>query len=516
MSVNRLAYTIAFIFTILGCVTILFRVAHTNENQKIAKTEAWQLQYELYFEPETSSSRIVIYLPDDTPNYHLSKENLTYNNLLVDNVKSKHQAGRRIVGFPLRKTEISGVSGLFELTHRKVKAKTRHFSNEDRSFYLRAEKHIEVTHTHIKELSENFIDKKIKTPQLIEQIFEFCVTNLVRSDDSTMTGALQVIQEQEAVPIGRARAMVALSRASQIPARIVTGFVLRTEMESVPHTWVEVYHKKQWHSFDPTYSYEWQVPPNYFPIVRNLAKIVSLIGDTELAVKYQIRAKMASMNKSTLEATQSLWSIFNLVRLPIGMRNVMAIILLIPIGALITAFLRHLIGLQTYGTFAPTLLALSFVMADWRTGIVIFLIVLLIGIIGRILMDRIKLLMVPRLGLILTLVIGIMTFAVSMFEYFNLTPSANAVLLPTVILVMMIERFYITELEDGIKHALQLLLGTCVVGFVCYLILDSVILREHMIRFPESLFFVIAMLILIGRYSGYRLSELVRFRDLSR
>jgi hypothetical protein len=35
-----------------------------------------------------------------------------------------------------------------------------------------------------------------------------------------------------------------------------------------------------------------------------------------------------------------------------------------------------------------------------------------------------------------------------------------------------------------------------------------------MLRFPETLGLVMAAQLLIGRYTGYRLSELFRFRDL--
>ena len=43
-----------------------------------------------------------------------------------------------------------------------------------------------------------------------------------------------------------------------------------------------------------------------------------------------------------------------------------------PLGALLTAVLRTIIGIRTFGTFTPTLLALAFVYNDWRTGLVVF------------------------------------------------------------------------------------------------------------------------------------------------
>ena len=60
--------------------------------------------------------------------------------------------------------------------------------------------------------------------------------------------------------------------------------------------------------------------------------------------------------------------IFDLRRLPIELHEVLKVILLLPLGALVTAIVRTIVGLRTFGTFTPTLLALSFVYNDWLTG----------------------------------------------------------------------------------------------------------------------------------------------------
>ena len=38
---------------------------------------------------------------------------------------------------------------------------------------------------------------------------------------------------------------------------------------------------------------------------------------------------------------------------------------------------------------------------------------------------------------------------------------------------------------------------------------------DHMFRFPETLGFIMAGQLIIGRYTGYRLSELFRFREFA-
>jgi hypothetical protein len=184
-----------------------------------------------------------------------------------------------------------------------------------------------------------------------------------------------------------------------------------------------------------------------------------------------------------------------------------------PLGALVTCVFRNVIGMKTSGTFTPTLLALSFVFADWHTGLVILVAAMILGIATRYLIDGLKLLILPRLGIMLTLIIFCIVYGISTLEYFRVAPGTHAVLLPMVILTMLVERFYITTQEDGPGVAMQHLAGTAIVGFCCYLILRWGTVAQLLLAYPESHFFTIAAMVLIGRYTGYQLLEPWRFRD---
>ena len=59
------------------------------------------------------------------------------------------------------------------------------------------------------------------------------------------------------------------------------------------------------------------------------------------------------------------------------------------------------------------------------------------------------------------------------------------------------------------------LLGTLVIAASISLILSLHAVVRHMLRFPETLGLIMAVQLLIGRYTGYRLSELLRFREFA-
>jgi len=211
----------------------------------------------------------------------------------------------------------------------------------------------------------------------------------------------------------------------------------------------------------------------------------------------------------------ALVAITDLTRLPSDMRGTLAILLLLPVGALVTAVFRNVIGLSTFGTFTPALLALSFLYSDLLTGLIIFALVLTIGLVTRAMLDRLKLLMVPRLGVLLALVVVCLTMAVSALDYLGLTLSAQAVILPMVIMTMLVERFYVCREEDGPRIAWRLLAGTVFVAGCCLLLLRWQWLGGAFLSYPELVLLVASGLLLVGRYSGYRLGELIRFRDLA-
>jgi hypothetical protein len=87
-------------------------------------------------------------------------------------------------------------------------------------------------------------------------------------------------------------------------------------------------------------------------------------------------------------------------------------------------------------------------------------------------------------------------------------------LLPFVILTFTIERFFIITEEAGPRKALWTAAGSAVVAAMTYGIIDLEPLQLTFFVYPELLFAVAAFQLLLGRYTGYRLSEYIRFRRM--
>ena len=211
------------------------------------------------------------------------------------------------------------------------------------------------------------------------------------------------------------------------------------------------------------------------------------------------------------EARTPLKNILDLHSLPHKLKEPITVVLILPIGALFTAFVRTIIGIRTFGTFSPTLLALAFVYNDFKSGLCIFVVVIATGFISRGVLDRLKLLLVPRLSIILTLVVMLMVLGIAVMNYFKeLAPAGETVLLPMVILTNLVERFYVTTEEDNFVYAVRLMIRTLLMALVIYLLLNWRDLGNLLFDNPELHFFTVAILVVMGRYTGYRLTELVR------
>jgi hypothetical protein len=134
----------------------------------------------------------------------------------------------------------------------------------------------------------------------------------------------------------------------------------------------------------------------------------------------------------------------------------------------------------------------------------------------RRLLDRYHLLQVPRIAFLLSLVVIVLIGTTVAANYHDLPVTRYFSLFPMVILTGMIERFWTLETEDGTTASFKTLLGTMLIAATISLVLSIHAVVHHMIRYPETLGLIMAAQLLIGRYTGYRFSELFRFRDLAR
>lgn len=206
---------------------------------------------------------------------------------------------------------------------------------------------------------------------------------------------------------------------------------------------------------------------------------------------------------------------FSLLQLPVNAQQNFKILLTIPIGAFIILLLRNFIGLTTFGTFMPVLIALAFRETHVVWGITLYIIIVSLGLLARFYLDQLRLLLVPRLAAILTIVIILMIFISILSQNLGLESGLSVALFPMVILTMTIERMCITWDERGAYEAIKAGVGSLVAAVIAFVAMSYTPLQYLIFAFPELLLVLLALILWFGQYRGYRLLELFRFRALA-
>lgn len=306
--------------------------------------------------------------------------------------------------------------------------------------------------------------------------------------------------------------------AARIPARMVHGFELGGRQRSVePQVLLEVHDGDRWRYFGPTTGVE-NLPDRFFIWWRGNEPLISVEGGSSVEVDFAIQENhldaIAIARNYAIESGSRLFE-FSLYSLPIQTQAVYAVLLMIPIGALIMVVMRNFIGIDTFGTFMPVLIALAFRETKLIWGVILFTLLVALGLSIRFLLERLRLLLVPRLSAVLIVVVLLMLL-ISLFGHrLGMETGLSVALFPMVIIAMTIERMSVIWEERGAPDALRAAFGSLVVAVLAYVGMGLDWLEHAVFTFPELLLVVLALVLLAGRYTGYRLLEIRRFRALT-
>lgn len=195
--------------------------------------------------------------------------------------------------------------------------------------------------------------------------------------------------------------------------------------------------------------------------------------------------------------------------------NTLVLLLLFPVTATLIAIFRHIIGLRGFGVYTPAVLAVAFLSTGLSIGLVLFGLVFVITTLGKTILARLRLQYLPRTALLIWFV------SLSMFGFMVLAPElslSNVVgvgIFPILVLVLLSENFLEAEQMGSFRGAMQLTLETLFLAAISALFMRTLPVQEFVILHPEfTILTVFVVNILVGRYTGLRVMELLRFRSV--
>lgn len=302
----------------------------------------------------------------------------------------------------------------------------------------------------------------------------------------------------------------------RIPSRITWGVRIRDGIRSAQlEPWLEVHNGDEWLVFNP-FTGARGAPAETLFWYTGTGELLETNGTGPARAQIAVRRSFLdvyTLAEKKADLLESRVMDFSLLALPLQTQNVYRILLMVPLGALIVVLMRNVVGMNTYGTFMPILIALAFRETHLLWGVALFVLLISLGLSIRFYFEKLKLLLVPRLASVVTVVVLLMAGISVVSANLGLQRGLSVALFPMVIMAMTIERASIIWEENGAMEAFRQGIGTLVVALLGYLVMFNGVLQHLVFVFPELLLIVLGATLLLGRYTGYRLSELRRFRS---
>ena len=191
------------------------------------------------------------------------------------------------------------------------------------------------------------------------------------------------------------------------------------------------------------------------------------------------------------------------------------LLLVLPIIATILAFTKQVIGITTFGLFAPSIITLSFLVLGWWVGVLFLLFILATGYATRTFMRRWRLLYIPKVAIILTVVSLTLLMLIGLGAAFDIALSRDTVF---VLLIMstLAESFLNLKAEEGWYTAVLEVGETIGVALLCVFFVQWASFQSLILAYPELILLTIVINIFLGQWTGLRLVEYFRFREVFR
>ncbi|HMF11638.1 MAG TPA: 7TM domain-containing protein, partial [Gemmataceae bacterium] len=322
----------------------------------------------------------------------------------------------------------------------------------------------------ISELARRLTDGIERQADQAEALYRYVAMDVANepSTGGPGTKAVECLDNGSGDAGGKSRLLTALLRNRGIPARMVTGLTLTRGPEQLVHRWVEAWVEERWFPLCPFYRHFGHVPPTYLIIGFGDLSVARARNVRDLTYAFLVERTLPDeavplTEVSTTSATlRRAFRAVSLFVLPPHQQRYVEFLLLLPVAALIVCLFRNVIGLDSFGTFAPALVGLAFRDLHALPGLLIFASILLVGWLVRRVLDHYHLLQVPRVAVMLSIVVGLLVATLVVANIQNLPATEFIPFFPMVILTGMIERFWTLETEDSTATSLKTL--ACTLG----------------------------------------------------
>ncbi len=156
---------------------------------------------------------------------------------------------------------------------------------------------------------------------------------------------------------------------------------------------------------------------------------------------------------------------------------------------------------------------------DIKYAIMIYIVVLCVGMLMRFVLKPLRLLYLPRTAINLTVVSLSILVLLALSGMMARTGFASSPIFPILIIITLVEKFVTVQVEKGSRVAITLAIETLIIALIGYTIMSPTTpIGNTVIGFilmhPLIILLIIPLNLFLGKWTGLRLTELWRFRDV--
>jgi hypothetical protein len=505
LSKHRQWIVLSLVLLLLGGLIFAYKVVRLGfPVMPDLTSKAWTVQVRLEILPEDGPARVELKLPSRSRGYTLSRENFISRGfgLTLDEETFRRQAHWAIRELGESRTLYYRVTVIPETGKRRFASRPGN---------PQAPQLEEPFATALAEIVANVREESADTES-------FAASILFRLNDAGSDENIKLFLSE----IENSRQFVRLAQTilagAGIPSLQIHGVMLQNEVQrAAVKTMLAVYDGDDWLLFDPGTGHQ-GLPQGFMIWWRGDERLAEVSGahlqDVQISIKQSFESAL-ELAFERVELKNSRIGRISILQLPVQTQSVYEVLLLVPFGILVIVFLRNFIGFSSFGTFAPVLIALAFRETELLKGILLFILIVSLGLFFRFYLERLRLLLVPRLAAVVTIVVLLMTTISIISNQMGAETGLSISLFPMVIIAMVIERMSVVWEERGALTSIREGFGSLMMAALAFLVMSMNILAYWVTVFPEVNLIVLGIIVASGRYTGYRMTELVRFRQLA-
>ena len=468
------------------------------------KSEAWTVQARIELEPRSGPVRASMVLPSRPTGFTISEENFISRGF---GLTLEEDTYWRQANWAIRR--MRGPTTLYYRAN--IIRDTR-----DRNFAPRP------SYPPVPELEEPFasalndIITEVRAESAdIESFAAAVMARLTgREDDENTKLFLSTVESS----LDRVRVVQTILAGARIPTLQLHGIRLEQDQQSAPiTTMLAVHNDDEWLVFNPATGAEGL--PDDFLIWwtgdRELSRARGAdMSEVEISIRRQLKSAL-DLATDRARIKESRIGSISILQMPLQTQSVYEVLLLIPFGIVVIVLLRNFVGLTSFGTFAPVLIALAFRETELLKGLMLFTLIVSLGLGFRFYLERLRLLLVPRLAAVVTIVVLLMTAISIISNEMGMETGLSVSLFPMIIISLVIERMSIVWEERGAGTALKEGAGSLLMASLAYVVMGVDIFRYWVTVFPEVNLIILGIIVIMGRYTGFRITELFRFSRIN-